>query len=155
VALLDRRVRLAFVGSCPSVLAEVIRDRAEIRGIAGRVVVTGTVDEAGWASWLDRAAVAVQLRETASGETSAAVLEALAAGLPVVTSVTTAAELPAGTVQLVDGGPSAVAAALEEILASPARQADLAAGAIEFARAHTVEHLAEALLEATASLRAP
>jgi glycosyltransferase involved in cell wall biosynthesis len=156
VALLDRPVRLAFVGSCPTVLAEVIRDRAAARGIADQVVVTGTVDDASWGSWLDRAAVAVQLRATASGETSAAVLEALAAGLPTVTNLATAAELPPGTVRLVDGSsPAVVAEAIEEILASPPLQQELSDRAVDFARAHTAEHLAEALLEATASLRGP
>lgn len=153
VALLDRPVRLAFVGPCPPVLAEVIGDRAAARGLTDRVMVTGAVDDATWRSWLERAAVAVQLRETHSGETSAAVLEALAAGVPTVTNLATAAELPPGTVQLVRGsGPEAVAEALEEVLADMARQDDLASAAMAFARRHSAAHLAEAVLAATATV---
>lgn len=156
VALLDRPVRLAFVGSCPPVLAEVISDRAQARGLTDRVVVTGSVEDATWGSWLDRAAVAVQLRDTQSGETSAAVLEALAAGLPTVTNLATAAELPPGTVKLVDGvGAEAVAEALDDVLSHPAQQADLAATATAFARSHTAADLSRALLEATSTLGHP
>ncbi|MFP5371159.1 MAG: glycosyltransferase, partial [Actinomycetes bacterium] len=68
-ALLGRPVRIAFVGSCPKVLEETIRERAAIRGLADQVIITGRVDDDAWRSWLDRAAVAVQLRETHSGET--------------------------------------------------------------------------------------
>lgn len=156
LALLERPVRLAFVGPCPSVLVETIRDRATARGIADRVEVAGAVDDVTWRAWLDRAAVAVQLRDTASGETSAAVLESLACGLPTVTSLATAAELPADAIQLVAGTrPEDVAAALDGVLAHPQRQAELAAGALEFARTHTAGHLADVLLEVTATLVGP
>jgi len=156
VALLDRPVRLAFVGPCPPVLGEVIGERAALRGLTDRVVVTGAVDDATWRSWLEQAAVAVQLRETHSGETSAAVLEALAAGVPTVTNLATAAELPAGTVQLVRGwGAEAVAEALEEVLCDSGRQDDLAAAGLGFARRHSAAHLAEAVLAATATVSTP
>ena len=90
--------RLAFVGPCPPLLAQVIGDRARVRGTLDRVEVTGAVDDAEWQRWLARGHVAVQLREGTSGESSAAVLEALAAGVPVVTNLATAAEYPEGTV---------------------------------------------------------
>lgn len=156
VALLDRPVRLAFVGPCPAVLEEAIAERAAARGLTERVIVTGTVDDTVWRAWLDRAALAVQLRDTHSGETSAAVLEALAAGLPTVTNLPTAAELPPGTVQLVAApGAGAVARALEAVLADPVRQAELAAAAIGFARSHSAEGLAQVLSEVTTTLGAP
>ena len=156
VALLERPVKLAFVGPCPERLVEVIGERAAALGLTDRVVVTGEVDDADWRSWLDRAAVAVQLRETQSGETSAAVLEALAAGLPTVTNLPTAAELPADTVELVTGaGAAGVAAALDRVLAEPARQDQLAAAAIEFARAHPAQRLAEVLAQVTTTLGDP
>ena len=60
--------RLVFVGPCPPILAAVIEGRARIRGIADRVEVVGAVDKAGWVAWMDRAALAVQLRDGASGE---------------------------------------------------------------------------------------
>ena len=133
-----------------------IGDRAAALGLTDRVVVTGAVDDAEWRSWLDRAAVAVQLRETQSGETSAAVLEALAAGLPTITNLPTAAELPPDTVELVAGaGASAVAAALDRVLAEPGRQDELAAAAIEFARAHPAQRLAEVLAQVTTTLGDP
>ncbi len=95
--------RLAFVGPCPPFLTQVIEDRARVRDSLERVEITGAVDEPTWREWLGRATLAVQLREGASGESSAAVLEALSAGVPVVTNLATAAEYPEGTVSLLVG----------------------------------------------------
>jgi glycosyltransferase involved in cell wall biosynthesis len=150
--------RLAFVGPCPDVLQEVIRNRAATRGITHRVEVAGTVDDQVWWGWMDRAEVAVQLRDSSSGEMSAAVLDALSAGVPVLTNLASAQDYPEGTVRLLpdataDAGH--LAAALEALLADPAAKDALTTGGQRFAAAHQMEHLAAAVLAAIAPAHAP
>ena len=139
---------LAFVGPCPDILRMVIEDRAAARGIADRVEVTGALDDDGWWGWMDRAAVAVQLRDSASGEMSAAVLDSLAAGVPVVTNLASARDYPEGTVGLLDGpDPAAVASAVDRLLSEPESWRRLAAAGRHFAATHQMADLAAALLE--------
>ncbi|HTT87415.1 MAG TPA: glycosyltransferase, partial [Acidimicrobiales bacterium] len=144
--------RLAFVGPCHAIVEQVIGDRARLRGIAERVEVTGAVDDGRWREWLARAAVAVQLREATTGETSAAVLEALAAGVPVLTNVDSAAEYPEGTVALVPStDPSSVAAHIGDLLACADRRRTLSRAGKEFAATHSFGALAERLLSVVTS----
>lgn len=143
--------RLAFVGPCPPILDEVIHDRALRRGIPGAVEVVGEVDEAAWWGWMDRATVAVQLRERSSGEISAAVLDALSAGVPVVTNLASVADYPPGTVlRLPSSDPDVeeVAAALEALSAEPAALEKLSWAGQDYAGRHQMQDLARALLEA-------
>jgi glycosyltransferase involved in cell wall biosynthesis len=145
--------RLAFVGPCPDVLQEVIRDRAATRDVTDRVEVLGAVDDQAWWGWMDRADVAVQLRDSSGGEMSAAVLDALSAGVPVLTNLASAHDYPEGTVHLLpDAAADAghLAAALEALLADPAAKDALTAGGQRFAAAHQMEHLAAAVLAAIA-----
>ena len=100
-AAADAGCRLAFVGPCVPILAEVISDRAGARGVGDRVEVTGEVDSDAWDQWMEKADLAVQLRDATSGESPAALLEALSCGVPVVTNLASAAELPHATVALV------------------------------------------------------
>jgi glycosyltransferase involved in cell wall biosynthesis len=139
--------RVAFVGPCPPILVQVIEGRAEARGVTDRVEVTGAVDDAAWQRWLDRAALAVQLRESSSGETSAAVLEAMAAGVPVVTNLTTASEYGEGTVALLPSAEAPVVAQrIRELLDNRPEREALSEAGLVFARAHTFERLAETLV---------
>jgi glycosyltransferase involved in cell wall biosynthesis len=139
--------RLAFVGPCPPFLTQVIEDRARVRGTLGRVEITGAVDEAEWKRWLARATLAVQLREGTTGESSAAILEALAAGVPVVTNLATAAEYPEGTVSHLPGSdPDALAARVDELLGHGEARRALAEAGMRFAADHQFRHLAQALV---------
>ena len=139
--------RLAFVGPCPPILAQVIGDRARARGIEERVHVAGAVDGKDWEGWMDRATVAVQLRQSASGETSAAVLEALASGVPVATNLATAAEYPEGTVyQLPSSEVDEVAAHLRALLDAPEHLLSLSRTGQAFAADHQFDRLAQELL---------
>ncbi|HXQ90006.1 MAG TPA: glycosyltransferase [Acidimicrobiales bacterium] len=139
--------RLVFVGPCPPLLAQVIGDRARVRGTLDEVEVTGAVDDAQWRHWLATATVAVQLREGSSGENSAAVLDALSAGVPVITNLATATEFPEGTVSHVPTtDPTVVAARLEDLLAHPEEQRALADGGLRFASDHQFRHLADTLV---------
>jgi len=139
--------RLAFVGPCPPILVQVISGRAEARGIADHIEITGAVEDDAWQQWLDRATLAVQLRDSASGETSAAVLECLAAGVPVVTNLATAAEYGQGTVALLPSADAAVVAErLEALLDHADQRTALSEAGLAFARAHPFNHLVETLL---------
>ena len=143
---------VAFVGPCPPILAQVIGDRARAKGVSDLVTVTGAVDGPGWREWLERAALAVQLRESASGETSASVLECLAAGVPVVTNLATAAEYGPGTVALVPSAdPAVVAERLRSLLDSPGERHALAEAGMAFARDHPFDRLADTLLSIVTS----
>jgi glycosyltransferase involved in cell wall biosynthesis len=138
---------ITFVGPCPPILIQVIGDRARARGIPDRVTVTGAVDEVGWKGWLDRATLAVQLRDSATGETSAAVLEALAAGVPVVTNLATAKEYGEGTVaQLSSVDAPVIAERLRFLLDHPGERQLLSEAGMAFARDHQFDRLAETLL---------
>jgi glycosyltransferase involved in cell wall biosynthesis len=142
--------RLVFVGPCPPSLEQMIGERSRARGIAERVEVVGPVDSESWRRWCEQAAVAVQLRDTSSGEASAAVLEAMARGLPVITNLASAAEYPEGTTALIPSWrPDVVAARLMDLLGDRKAQERLVAGGLAFARDHQFEHLAAAMLAAT------
>jgi glycosyltransferase involved in cell wall biosynthesis len=139
--------RLAFVGPCLPILAEVIEDRARVRGISGRVTVVGAVSGESWDWWMDQADLAVQWRDAASGETSAALLEALAAGVPVLTNMAAAAEYPAGTVTTsTNPDPADLAERIAELLGSPATLRDLSAAGQAFAADHQFHRLAQTLV---------
>jgi glycosyltransferase involved in cell wall biosynthesis len=139
--------RVAFVGPCPPILVQVIEGRARARRVTDRIEITGSVDEAAWQTWLERATLAVQLRESSSGETSAAVLEAMAAGVPVVTNLATAAEYGEGTVALLPSADAAVVAErISALLDDHAQRVALADAGMAFARAHPFDRLTETLL---------
>jgi glycosyltransferase involved in cell wall biosynthesis len=143
--------RLAFVGPCPPILAQVISDRARLRGIQAKVEVVGEVDDASWQAWCERAALVVQLRDWQSGETSAAILEALSRGLPVITNLATAADYPTGTVAMVDSwAASLVAERLGGLLDDPDEQDRMVQGGLAFAESHQFDRLAETVLSAIA-----
>jgi len=139
--------RLCFVGPCPPIMAQVIGDRAAAHGIAERVRLTGAVDEPTWRRRLGEAALAVQLRESASGETSGAVLECLSAGVPVLTNLPTAAEYGEGTVALLASAePAVVAQSIAALLDDHARRLALGRAGLAFARSHQFGDLADALV---------
>lgn len=147
--------RMAFVGPCPDVLEMVIRDRAATRGIGDSVEVAGGVDDPAWWEWMERATVAVQMRDSAGGEMSAAVLDALSAGVPVLTNLASAADYPEGTVELLGGGVTAgplaapeLGAALTTLLADSVRRRALSAAGRRFAAAHQMEDLADTVVAA-------
>jgi glycosyltransferase involved in cell wall biosynthesis len=114
VAALADDVDLVFVGSCAPALEREIRTRAQQLGVGDRVRVTGYVSDAEYREWLARARCAVQLRAVDFGESTGTVHDAIAARLPVITSVQSCRELPAGTV--VDVAPAVTAGELAQTL---------------------------------------
>jgi glycosyltransferase involved in cell wall biosynthesis len=143
--------RLVFVGEAWPNDAE-IRAAAAAAGLGGRVRVTGRVPLAEYRRWLAAADIAVQLRRNSRGETSAAVADAMAAGLPLIVNAHgSAAELPPEAVLLLPehAGPQEIGAALAALAADPARRAALGARArAHVAAAHAPERAAEAVAAA-------
>jgi len=150
----DLDVRLAFVGPDLGGWREYLRKLGAEFGVADAVTVTGEVDEAAYWGWMRRASVAVQLRRGTYGESSGAVLELMAAGVPCVTSVATAAELPPGCVDLVDQriDASGLADVLRPLLVDRLAREIRSATARAAAATWTFEHLAAALVPALESL---
>jgi len=142
--------RLAVVGPAGEAELAALRARAERLGLAGRVDFTGRVDPEEYGRWLERATVAVQLRDHTNGETSGAVGACLASGVPtVVTAIGPARELPAGSVVgLAPFAPAEeVAAAVGGLLGDPARRAALAGAAVGYAATRTFALTAERLYD--------
>ena len=94
----DRTRTLAFVGRCSD------EDRRNLLDLADALGVREHVDRhrrgrapPSTPTWLDRAAVAAQLRRTSNGECSAAVADCMAGGVAlIVTDIGASRELPAG-----------------------------------------------------------
>ncbi|MCU1378004.1 MAG: putative Glycosyl transferase group 1 [Acidimicrobiales bacterium] len=145
---------LTFVGPVDDDYRAHLERHVAAAGASGHVTITGHVGEADYLDWIARATVAVQLRVSTNGESSAAVTDALAGGLPVVTNVHAASELPAGTVDLVpwDVDATGLADHLRSLLDDPDRLRALAEGGHSFARSWGFEQVADRLLEIVAQL---
>ncbi len=101
IAQLGPDVDVAFVGPCEPELERELLAAARANGLDGRVTVTGFVDVATYAHWVSEARVAAQLRDVSFGESSGAIHDAIAAGVPVVTSIASAVALPNDVVSMV------------------------------------------------------
>ena len=106
--------RLAFVGPCPPFLAQVIDDRARVRGTLDRVEVTGAVDESAVASsGSPEPPSPCSCGKGPAGSRRRPFSRPWRPGVPVVTNLATAAEYPDGTVSyLPSADPDVVAARL-------------------------------------------
>ncbi len=119
IVLRARQARLAVIGQIGSELRTQLTRRADDLGIGNAVEITGYVDDREYQRRLEEATCAVLLRRSfATGEGSAAVNDALAVGVPVITNILSCRELPAGTVALVPPGatPSDIAAEILRML---------------------------------------
>ncbi len=151
--LLD--ARLVFVGPASATDADAIRGRAAELGVASSVELTGEVDATTYRTWLDRAWVAVQLRSVTNGESSAAIGDCLAAGVPTIaTAIGPNRAFPDDAARMVAVGAdsSDVAEAIADLLSSPDRRARLGAGALAYAKRNTFERSAAALYEVVRSV---
>jgi glycosyltransferase involved in cell wall biosynthesis len=118
VAASSHAHRLVFAGSCTEGARDEIRILADDLGVGDRVQCTGHLDAEAYREWLARASLVVQLRRPGQGESSAALHDALAAGVPVVSDIASARDLPGGTLRFLDPGASAIAVtdAIDDIL---------------------------------------
>jgi glycosyltransferase involved in cell wall biosynthesis len=149
----DGSCRLVFVGGLPpGEFAEELKVRALDATLGGRVHVTGFVDKTAYRDYLAAADVAVQLRGQSGGETSAAVLDCLASGLPtVVNDHGWAAELPEDVVVMLpeEAAVPDLIAALEQLRDDAAGRAALGGrGAAYVGAAHSPERAARAYRDA-------
>lgn len=117
VASLRSSAVLRFVGECRPDLEELLRARAEELGFGG-LELTGELTEPEYAAATAEAWLSVQLRATTNGESSAAVNDALALGVPVITSIPSAGELGSRAVVMVaaDITPSELGEQIELLL---------------------------------------
>jgi glycosyltransferase involved in cell wall biosynthesis len=118
---------------------------------AHAIEITGFLDSGAYAELLARADLAVQLRLVSTGEASAATADCLAAGLPtLVSDLGWASELPSGTVLRVpvDAGSQLIARRIDQLLLDAELRRELSSVALEHARSHSFERVAEAYLEA-------
>jgi glycosyltransferase involved in cell wall biosynthesis len=134
-------VPLVFVG--PAGDAEA----SEVEAVGGMVV--GEVQPDEYARWLAEATVAVQLRAATNGESSAAIGDCLAAGVPtVVTDIGANRSLPDDAVVKVasDVDVASLVAVLRDLLADAPRREALSTAAQAYAGERSFEAAADALL---------
>ena len=149
IAKLAQPVDLVFVGSCVPALEREIDDLARRLGVRDRVRITDYVSTAQYGEWLDNADCAVQLRDIDFGESTGTVHDAIAARVPVITSVRSCRELPSGTVIDVDPsvGADDLAGALERVLFDGATRAELDRAMRDYARSWTFADVATRFAE--------
>ena len=142
---------LTFVGDGPADHVADLRRRVDDLGLGDVVTLTGHVDDATFDRVLAEAAVAVQLRAFTNGESSAAVMDALSAGVPtVVTALGAMSELPDDAVVHVRPAVTAdeLADVLVDLLVDARRRSHLRTGAHAYAADHGFADAADRLLEA-------
>jgi len=147
----EEMTRFAVVGSFLDPREQAAAESlAEEGGISDRITFTGRVGHDEFYDWIARTSVAVQLRSWSNGETSGAITNCLAAGIPtIVTAIGSAAELPDDCVVKVDRDITARALCqtLIELLADEDARKRLAAAAQGYARANSFERVADAVHE--------
>ncbi|MEZ5571590.1 MAG: glycosyltransferase [Halioglobus sp.] len=100
----DSNAKLYLVGGCSNQdIEKSVRSWIARLANSGQVVLTGYVDNATYNQYLSATDVAIQLRRNSRGESSAALLDCLGAGLPtIVNAHGSMAELPEDTVIRLD-----------------------------------------------------
>ncbi|HEX7096468.1 MAG TPA: glycosyltransferase [Acidimicrobiales bacterium] len=149
VARLGRDVDLAFVGPWTDDARTLVDAAARRCGIAGRVTITGRVDDRSYLDWLARADVVVQLRDSGFGESSGPVHDAIGAGVPVVTSVPSCRDLPPNVVERVatDASPEVVRDAIARVLSDPSRAAAMREAGRAYAETRTFARVASEIAD--------
>jgi glycosyltransferase involved in cell wall biosynthesis len=159
IAEVHDETRFAVVGTFPDPRERAAAERlADELGIRERIEFTGRVDHDDFYAWVSRTTIAVQLRSWSNGETSAAVTDCLAVGIPtVVTGIGSAAELPDDCVVKVarEIDARSLGRELTALLADPARRSQLAAAAETYARSNSFERAAEILFEIAINRQPP
>ncbi len=126
----DPTRQLVFVGGLNDDYARALQ--AEARTGASNVVFTDHASDRQYADYLRAADAAVQLRRKSRGETSGAIIDCMAVGLPVIVNAHgSASEVPRDCVLMLDEEPSVadIAAKLAWIVANPDRARALGARA--------------------------
>jgi glycosyltransferase involved in cell wall biosynthesis len=144
----DPRTRLAYVGPVGDAILQRCRQTAEDLGLAERVLFTGEVSDEDYEGWLRRASVAVQLRSSTNGETSAAIADCISHGLPtIVSEVGSARELPAFVEKIsTDASGEVLASRVKSLLADSARRRAVGEEGLRFAGTHSFDRAADELI---------
>jgi glycosyltransferase involved in cell wall biosynthesis len=131
---------LVFVGPCAEADRKHLTDLAAALGVSDHVVITGGVADAEYENWLDRAAVAVQLRRSANGECSGTVADCLASGVvPIVSGIGAGRDLPDDGVVSIGPTttPGTLATVITELLGDATRRQKMADAGRAYASAHS------------------
>lgn len=146
--------RLVFVGQVNDADRTDLTVMAKACGIAERVSFTGLVDRMDYARWMARTDLALQLRRSTNGESSGAVHECIATGVPVITNVASSVELPPGVVEVVPYGVEVteLAARIVSILTDPGRVERQRDAQAAYAAAWGFAQVADRLLEIVSHL---
>jgi glycosyltransferase involved in cell wall biosynthesis len=143
-------VHVAIVGRCGEQEREHLLGLADALGVTDHLTLATDVDDDEYRGWLDRAAVAVQLRRSSNGECSAAASDCLAAGAALVVSdVGANRELPAACAQRLaaDISASDLGASVAQLLDDPARRSAMAEAGFAFVRTNSFVAAAAALFD--------
>jgi glycosyltransferase involved in cell wall biosynthesis len=141
---------LVLVGPCADVERAQLTALAAALGVSERVLVAGAVSDAEYARWLDRAAVAVQLRRSANGECSGTVADCLASGaVPIVSGIGAGRDLPEDGIVSVGASatPETLATAIVDLLRDPERRQKMADAGRAYAAGHSHAVVARRLFE--------
>jgi glycosyltransferase involved in cell wall biosynthesis len=137
---------LAFVGPYDERYRRKLQDAAAAVGIRDKVLFTGYVSENELETWLAASRCVVQLRYPTNGESSHAVMRAMAAGAPtILNDHGSARELPDDAVLKVSAQPSPeeVRTALEVLLSDEALRNRLSEGARRYAESVSFENVVD------------
>ncbi|MGF6530555.1 glycosyltransferase involved in cell wall biosynthesis [Paraburkholderia sp. GAS206C] len=133
-----RDARFVFVGSVPSELESALRESATQGGFVEQFIITGRLEFDRYGLWLAAADIALQLDQASVADATDAIVDAMAAGLPVMIPKQLAelGQFPAATILTVkdDASQGEIVASLREILADTERLAALAHAASRYAR---------------------
>jgi len=138
-----------LVGHAGDDYLDALRGMAAEHGASDRVTVTGAISSDEYADWVGRTSLALQLRRHTNGESSASVAETLAAGIPtIVSDLGTFSEYPDHVVVKVpaDISAGALSEVIAELLADPARLAELGSAGRAFAAANSYPIAAKTLV---------
>ncbi len=146
-------VLFVFVGKVDQPALEVeLRERIAAAGLSDRVLLTGRVSAEEYADWLARSILTVQPRTLFNGESSAAVAESIAAGVPTfVTRLGWMAELPDAVVGKIERPLRAAELAdrIVEALGDDALLERMSRAGIAYAAQNGFDVVADALLAAS------
>ena len=151
--LRGRHVRLVFAGPVSEHDRREIVAEAARTGVEKEIEITGLLDDARYANVLSRVSLAVQLRARTNGESSGAMHDCIAGGVPlVVTNLGAARELPEFVEKVsLEVTAEELACRLDELLRDGSRRQAMADAGISHARQHDFAHAA-ALTLAVAEL---
>jgi len=151
IAILNRTrpVRLAIIGQIRPDHHARLRRRIDLHGLGDLVQITGFVTDAVYRAWVTQATCVVQLLEHSTGEGSAAVGDAMAGGVPVITNIPSSLEFPDETVERagVGAGADDIARLVRQLLDDPERRRELRERGLMYARSWSQEHVASRLVE--------